>query len=250
LPAPLFFERVVVGDRIAPRVVRVIFGDRTVPFDLRRVDALDVDVDEHGREVDILARLADALAIDCHDVGIVRLRKCWSRKADQQQAAKMSSHDLHQCISWAARPTRILFRMSDPIAVFTERVAALRGGKPDPKLAWAIAHCAQSVECSMTAYPALRSRLFRATVGPLVKRKLLRAHAMSHDVTAPIPGAPEIASSTALDDACERAAAALRAFAAWGGELAPHLAYGRCTKAEYAELHLLHFEDHARALGA
>jgi Protein of unknown function (DUF1569) len=140
--------------------------------------------------------------------------------------------------------------MSDPIAVFTERVTALRAGKGDTKLAWAIAHCAQSVECSITAYPVLRSGLFRATIGPLVKRKFLRAHAMSHDVTAPIPGAPPIAESTTLDDACGRAIAALRAFDAFDRELAPHLAYGRCTKAEYAELHLLHFEDHARAFGA
>jgi hypothetical protein len=143
----------------------------------------------------------------------------------------------------------MLSRMADPIAIFTERVTALRSANADSKLAWAIAHCAQSVECSMTEYPALRSRLFRATIGPLVKRKFLRAHAMSHDVTAPIAGAPMIATSTPLDDACERAAAALRAFAAFDGELAPHLAYGRCTKPEYAELHLLHFEDHARALG-
>jgi hypothetical protein len=137
--------------------------------------------------------------------------------------------------------------MADSIAVFTERVTALPAST-DPRLAWAVTHCAQSIECSMTAYPVLRSGLFRATIGPLVKRKFLRAHAMSHDITAPIAGAPEIASSTTLDEARARALAAAAAFAAFSGELAPHLAYGRCSKAEYAELHLLHFEDHARAL--
>jgi hypothetical protein len=137
--------------------------------------------------------------------------------------------------------------MADSIAVFAERVTALPASS-DARVAWAVAHCAQS--CSMTAYPVLRSGLFRATIGPLVKRKFLRSHAMSHDITAPIAGAPEIASATTLELARERALAAARAFAAFSGELAPHLAYGKCSKDEYAEFHLLHFEDHARAFGA
>jgi hypothetical protein len=116
-------------------------------------------------------------------------------------------------------------------------------------LGQAIAHCAQSIECSVTAYPQLRSGLFRATIGPLVKRKFLRAGAMSHDTTAPIPGAPEIASAIALADACDRALAAVAAFATHDGALAPHLAYGRCTKDEYAQLHWLHLADHLRAFG-
>lgn len=142
--------------------------------------------------------------------------------------------------------------MSDPIEAFTERVSALRGSTTEARgwtLAQAIAHCAQSIECSMTAYPKLRSRLFRATIGPIVKRKFLRSGAMSHDVTAPIVGAASIAATVTLDEACDRAIAASRSFAAFDGTLAPHLAYGRCSKAEYAELHWLHFQDHARSFG-
>jgi hypothetical protein len=114
-------------------------------------------------------------------------------------------------------------------------------------LAQAIAHCGQSIECSIASYPRLRSGLFRATIGPIVKRKFLRAGAMSHDTTAAIPGAPEIAPTIVLADACDRAATAVRAFAAHDGPLAPHLAYGRCTKDEYAQLHWLHLADHLRA---
>jgi hypothetical protein len=142
--------------------------------------------------------------------------------------------------------------MPDPIATLTERIAALRGqtvAARDWTLAQAVAHCAQSIEYSMTAYPKLRSGLFRATIGPIVKRKFLRAHSMSHDVTAAIAGAPPIAATITLDEACDRAAAALAAFAAFDGTLAPHLAYGPCTKPEYAELHWLHFADHARSFG-
>ena len=147
----------------------------------------------------------------------------------------------------------MIVAMGEPIATFTERIAALRDSNAAPHRGWtlakAIAHCAQSIECSMTAYPELRSGLFRATIGPIVKRKFLRAGKMSHDVTAPIAGAAAIDAGIPLGAACDRATTALRWFAEFDGTLAPHLAYGRCTKPEYAELHLLHFEDHARAFG-
>ena len=116
-------------------------------------------------------------------------------------------------------------------------------------LAQAIAHCAQSIECSIAGYPRLRSPLFRATIGRIAKRKFLRARRMSHDTTAPILGAPELAASLPLADARERALAATRAFAAHDGPLAPHLAYGRCTKDEYAQLHWLHVADHLKTFG-
>jgi hypothetical protein len=132
-----------------------------------------------------------------------------------------------------------------------DRVAAALRTVDVPAKSWtlaqAIAHCAQSIECSISAYPRLRSALFRATIGPIVKRRFLRAGAMSHDTVAPIAGAPEIPSTIALADACDRLAAASRAFATHDGPFAPHLAYGRCTKDEYARLHWLHVADHLRA---
>ena len=140
--------------------------------------------------------------------------------------------------------------MTDDLA---RTVAALRDAAAvEPRgwtLAQAVAHCAQSIECSITGYPKLRSGLFRATIGPIVKRKFLRAGAMSHDCTAPIAGAPDIPADVTLGAACDRADAAIRAFAAHQGALAPHLAYGACSKDEYASLHLLHLRDHLRAFG-
>jgi hypothetical protein len=135
---------------------------------------------------------------------------------------------------------------------FVEQVEALRGKDVAVRgwtLAQAVAHCAQSIECSITAYPKLRSGLFRATIGPIVKRKFIRAHRMKHDVLAPVAGAPDIAATVTLADACDRAVAAWRSFDAFTGELAPHLAYGRCSKADYIELHQLHFDDHLRSFG-
>jgi len=114
----------------------------------------------------------------------------------------------------------------------------------------ALAHCAQSIEYSMTGYPELRSRLFRATIGPLVKRRFIRARRMSHDPGAEIAGAPSIPNELPLDTARARLRAAVKAFRAHTGTLAPHLAYGACTKDEYAVLHLLHVQDHLRGAGA
>lgn len=131
----------------------------------------------------------------------------------------------------------------DPLELFEH---ALRDVRADQATSWTLGHCAQSIEYSVTGYPRLRSGLFRATIGPLVKRRFLRARRMSHDVTAPVAGAPEVAN-VPFDEARQRALAALEAFRHHDGPLAPHLAYGACTKSEYAMLHLLHFQDHQRA---
>ena len=65
---------------------------------------------------------------------------------------------------------------------------------------------------------------------------------MSHDLTAPVAGAPDLAPSLGFDESRTRLRDAIRAFAAHQGPLAPHLAYGRCTKDEYATLHLLRLD--------
>lgn len=111
----------------------------------------------------------------------------------------------------------------------------------------ALSHCAQSVEYSISGYPRLRSGLFRATIGPIVKRKFLRAGRMKHDLTAPVAGAPDLPTSLTFADSRDRLRAAVTAFRAHDGELAPHLAYGVCSRSEYETLHLLHLEDHLRA---
>jgi len=53
-------------------------------------------------------------------------------------------------------------------------------------------HCAQSVEYSMSGYPEHDSDLFKNTVGTLVFSYFSSQGKMSHDLTAPVPGAPPI----------------------------------------------------------
>lgn len=110
-----------------------------------------------------------------------------------------------------------------------------------------LVHCAQSIEYSMTGYPRLRSALFRATVGPLVKRRFLRAGYMSHDVAAGIAGAADPAADADLASAMARLRAAIASFRDFDGALGPHLAYGACSKADYEQLHSMHVADHLSA---
>ena len=107
-----------------------------------------------------------------------------------------------------------------------------------------LVHCAQSIEYSMTGYPRLRSGLFRATVGRLVKRKFLRAGSMSHDLAAGIAGAADPAADADLASAMARLRAAIASFRGHEGPLGPHLAYGPCSKSDYEKLHSMHVADH------
>lgn len=124
---------------------------------------------------------------------------------------------------------------------------ARRIGDRADALVPALAHCAQSIEYSMSGYPALRSALFRAVVGRLAKRQFLRRGAMSHDTSAPLPGAPP-AEASSLEEATARLRRAIEAFRRFDGPLAPHLAFGECTKEEYEKLHAMHIADHLRAV--
>jgi len=120
-------------------------------------------------------------------------------------------------------------------------------GWPLPEV---LTHCAQSIEYSVRGYPVLRSGLFRATIGPLVKRRFLAKGAMSHDLTAPIAGAPALEPAPPFPEAVARLRQAIETFEAHPGPFAPHLAYGPCTKDEYDVLHALHVADHLRVFGA
>ena len=119
------------------------------------------------------------------------------------------------------------------------------GDGPVPR---ALAHCAQSIEYSMTGYPKLRAWPIRALIGPLVKRRFLSKGKMSHDLAAPIAGAPQIDPSVTLAEAAARLRKAIAAFRGFEGALQPHLAYGRCTKTEYEALHAMHVADHLRGV--
>ncbi len=105
-------------------------------------------------------------------------------------------------------------------------------------------HCAQSIEFSMSGYPELRSALFRATVGKIAKGKFLRQGFMTHKLDAPVPGAPSLDPSTSVARARQRLLAAMTTLSSFDGELAPHLAFGKCDKSDYEQIHSMHIAEH------
>lgn len=128
-----------------------------------------------------------------------------------------------------------------------DELAALYAGRLTAQGRWSpaeiLAHCAQSVEYSLTAYPQLKPWLVRRLIGPRVLAGFRRQGRMRHDLAAPVPGAP------ALDErdaglALQRLIAAIDAFLRHPGPWPEHLAYGHMDRAAYAEAHRLHILNH------
>jgi hypothetical protein len=105
-------------------------------------------------------------------------------------------------------------------------------------------HTAQSVEYSMSGFPAPKPAWFRATLGSYAFALFNARGQMSHSLSEPIPGAPDIAQAQPLAPAIDHAVAALQAFERYSGPLAPHFAYGALTKPDYARAHLMHLANH------
>jgi hypothetical protein len=124
----------------------------------------------------------------------------------------------------------------------------LRGGAVRTRAGWdlphVLHHAAQSIEYSISGFPELKSRWFRASVGAAVFAGFRHAGRMRHDLAAPIPGAPDIPEGQPLAPALDRVLAALQAFEQHPGSLAPHFAYGHLDKDQYLQAHLMHFADH------
>jgi uncharacterized protein DUF1569 len=127
-------------------------------------------------------------------------------------------------------------------------IAALEQAPPATPRGWsvfkALSHCAQSIECSMHGYPRLKPAILRKTVGKIVARRFLARGRMSHDCTAPLPGAPDIADEGPAADGIARLRAAIDAFRRFDGELQPHLVFDRLDKTDYERIHALHVADH------
>lgn len=149
---------------------------------------------------------------------------------------------------WASRPAALQSPAFDSTEGALRTLAALKtqpvrmGGAWD--LAHVLHHAAQSVEYSMQGFPALKPGWFRATVGPAAAAVFSARGRMSHSLTEPIPGAPDIAQGQPLAPAVDRAIAALQAFERHVGALHPHFAYGALDKTDYRRAHLMHFANH------
>ena len=138
-------------------------------------------------------------------------------------------------------------RFASMAAAF-DTLAQLKTQAPRMTGAWDLAHVlhhtAQSVEYSMAGFPALNSVLFRATLGSYAFALFNAGGRMTHSLSEPIPGAPEIAQGQPLGPAVDHAVAALQAFEHFDGALQPHFAYGTLDKPAYTRAHLMHLANH------
>ena len=133
-----------------------------------------------------------------------------------------------------------------------ERLSAAGVRALEPATAWnwsqTLVHCAQSIEYSLSGFPAPRSALFQNTLGAAAFHVFALRGRMNHNLAEPIPGAP------ALDAAVPDASAALarlrqavQGFAIHAGPLHPHFAYGPLSKAQYEQAHAMHLANHLSA---
>jgi len=136
----------------------------------------------------------------------------------------------------------------DSMAHAIKTLEALKSAPTKTNGAWDLAHvlhhAAQSVEYSITGFPAPKPAWFRASVGPLAFAVFSARGRMSHGLAEPIPGAPDIAQGLPLGEAVDHAVAALLAFDRHGGPLAPHFAYGALDRPAYTRAHLMHLANH------
>jgi hypothetical protein len=109
-------------------------------------------------------------------------------------------------------------------------------------------HLAQSIEFSLTGYPATKPVWFQHSVGRAAFGVFSVAGAMHHSLSEPIPGAPALTDGTEADAALRRLVLALQTFEQHEGSLAPHFAYGELNKAQYRAAHLMHIDNHLSEL--
>lgn len=107
-----------------------------------------------------------------------------------------------------------------------------------------LVHCTQSIDYSMSGYPQANSRLFQVTIGSAAFGVFTMRGRMSHDLDAPIPGAPSIAPAEDPVKALDRLRDAITRFRHWTGPLKPHFAYGHLDKSEYELAHAMHLANH------
>jgi hypothetical protein len=148
----------------------------------------------------------------------------------------------------AVHPAALTSERFASIADALKTLEQLRTQPPHMTGAWdlphVLHHTAQSVEYSMSGFPAPKPAWFRATLGSYAFALFNARGQMTHSLSEPIPGAPDIAQGQPLAPAIDHAVAALQAFERYTGPLAPHFAYGALTKPDYARAHLMHLANH------
>ena len=105
-------------------------------------------------------------------------------------------------------------------------------------------HCAQTIDYSMTGYPEYKPLIIQYTIGKIVLAKFLRQGFMTHNLQAPVPGAPEIAEEGDIREGLELLLSSLIRFREFSGNLHRHLIFGKLSKEEYDKYFCMHIVEH------
>lgn len=107
-----------------------------------------------------------------------------------------------------------------------------------------LVHCTQTIEYSMEGYPELKPKILQLTIGKIVVNKFLKQGFMKHNLTAPVPGSPEISNNGDEKIAIENLISIIDKFIEYDGELYPHLLFGKLSKDKYDYYFAMHIADH------
>ncbi len=105
-------------------------------------------------------------------------------------------------------------------------------------------YLSQSIEMSLSGFPAPKSALFQNTVGAAAFTVFQWRGKMSHSLTDSIPGAPALTTQGPWQPGAARLRKAIADFSAHTGALQPHFAYGKLSKNEFALAHTFHIANH------
>ena len=111
-------------------------------------------------------------------------------------------------------------------------------------------HLAQSIDYSMSGYPAPKSKLFQHTAGAAAFRYFSSRGRMSHNLIEAIPGAAMLDANANVAVAVAGLRKSVAAFEAYSGALHPHFAYGELSKTEYDRAHAMHIANHLSVFDA
>lgn len=108
-------------------------------------------------------------------------------------------------------------------------------------------HLAQSCEYSMTGYPEQYSS-FVQSISKLMFNNYKKNGYMIHNLTDPVPGAPDIPDEGNLADAFLRLRNSIFDFQNWTSATFPHFAYGDLSYEDWELAHAFHMADHFSSL--
>ncbi|WP_052380331.1 DUF1569 domain-containing protein [Paenibacillus camerounensis] len=133
-----------------------------------------------------------------------------------------------------------------------EELSKMSGQDIVPMKEWPVyeilAHCAQTIEYSMTGYPQMKPKAIRNTIGRVAIRKFLKQGYMKHSLTAHVPGAPKPELQGTAREGMDLLLRTIEAFQAFHGPLQPHLLFGELSKEQYDQYFAMHIADHFSGL--